>query len=103
MYKFGQNTQLAFNGFNQIAGLELDKNNRRVVKSDQIPWQELEAKCATRFSNSNEALAKPLRLVFGSLIVQSFCKVTDRELVFMIQENPHTHIQFFFRIPCIPK
>ena len=93
MYKFDQNPQLEFNGFNQVAGLELDKNNRWVVKASQIPWQKLEEKYAMRFSNCNGAPAKPFRLVFGSLIVQSFCKVTDRELVLMIQENPY--IQFF--------
>ena len=63
MYNFGQNTQLTFDGFNQIAGLELDKNNRWIVKSDQIPWQEFEARYATHFSNNKGALAKPFRLV----------------------------------------
>ena len=75
----------------------MDKNNRCIVKSDQIPWQELEEKYAKRFSKSNGALAKSFRLVFGALIVQSFCKVTDRELVLMIQENPY--IQFFLGFP----
>ena len=93
MYKFDQNPQLEFNGFNQVAGLELDKNNRWVVKAGQIPWQKLEEKYSMHFSNCNGAPAKPFRLVFGSLIVQNFCKVTDRELVLMIQENPY--IQFF--------
>jgi hypothetical protein len=67
----------------------LDENNRWIVMANLIPWQELEEEYANIFSEKLGAPAKPFRMALGALIIQQKSRITDRETVEQIQENPY--------------
>lgn len=49
--------------------------------ADRIPWDEFEIKYASLFPSETSNAAKPLRMVLGSLVIQTKFQYADRELV----------------------
>ncbi|MFT8362313.1 MAG: transposase [Sporolactobacillus sp.] len=60
-----------------------------------IPWPRIEKKYARVFRNATPKGVKPYsaHLAFGALIIQQRQKLTDRETVEQIAENPY--MQYF--------
>ena len=75
----------------------MNPENRWVIKASSIPWCEIEERYAGLFPSSVGMPAKPLRVAFGSLIIQKQYGYSDRELVEQIRENPY--YQFFIGLP----
>ena len=73
MYKKNRNKQLAFSNFNQPLGLQLNPENRWVRKAETIPWDAIEERYAKLFPSNRGVPAKPLRMAFGSLLLQRAC------------------------------
>ena len=74
-------------------GGTLDPENRWVIFSSLLPWEELEATYAPQFSSTTGAPAKPVRLAFGALFIKQRLGLTDEETVEQIREN--AYMQFF--------
>ena len=85
--------QMCFVNFNQTCGMQLDKNNEWIKQANQLPWQSWETLYSALFSSDTGNVAKPARMVIGSLIIQMRMGFTDRDLVQQIKENPY--YQFF--------
>lgn len=56
--------------------------------TDRIPWEKFENKYAELFPGDNGNVAKPLRMAFGSLVIQTRLRYSNRKLVEQITENP---------------
>ena len=97
MYKKNRNKQLAFEHFDQPLGLKLNPENRWVKKAETIPWDAIEERYAQLFPSNRGVPAKPLRMAFGSLLLQKHLGCSDRELVEQITENPY--FQYFIGLP----
>ena len=93
MYRKQNNGQLSINEFHLPFGGKLDPDNRWVLLSELIPWQELEETYAPQFNATIGAPAKPVRLAFGSLYIKQRLGLTDEETVHQIREN--AYMQFF--------
>jgi transposase, IS5 family len=78
-----ENLELKFEG-------KLAKDNRWVIMSELIPWQEFEKEYAKNFSETGMgAPAKPFRIALGALIIKERLGTSDRETVEQIRENPY--------------
>lgn len=97
MYKYTDHTQSSFLDFNQPIGLHMNPENRWVKMADAIPWEIFEKKYSRLFKGKNGRVAKPLRLAFGSLIIQTKYQYSDRKLVEQLTENPY--YQYFIGLP----
>jgi len=74
-------------------GVDLDVNNRWVRLAAIMPWEKIEDYYAQNFDGANGQEAKPSRLAFGALYIQSRLNITDDETVDQIRENPS--MQYF--------
>ena len=93
MYRAEDRRQLELVEFYHSFGGKLDSNNRWVILSRQIPWEEIEKKYGERFCEDNGAPAKTARMALGALIIEERLGLTDRETVEQIRENPY--LQYF--------
>jgi hypothetical protein len=93
MYRKHHNGQLSIAEFHVPFGGTLDPNNRWVVFSSLLPWEELEETYAPQFSPTTGAPAKSVRLAFGALFIKQRLGLTDEETVEQIREN--AYMQFF--------
>jgi hypothetical protein len=75
-------------------GGKLNKNNRWVILSEMIPWNEFEDAYTENFKPTNKGeKAFPLRVALGALIIQTKLKLVDADVPQMVLENPY--MQFF--------
>lgn len=75
-------------------GGKLNKDNRWVRLEALIPWWEIEDKYAKCFRSTNRGeKALSVRVALGTLLIQTKLKLTDRETVNQIMENPY--LQYF--------
>jgi hypothetical protein len=81
--------QLSFIHFNASCGMQLDCENEWFKRASQLPWKAWEALYAALFPSGIGNVAKPCRMVLGSLIIQLRMGFSDRDLVKQIQENPY--------------
>jgi len=93
MYRKHHNGQLSIEEFHVPFGGTLDPENRWVLFSSLMPWEELEATYAPQFSPTTGAPAKPVRLAFGALFIKQRLGLTDEEAVEQIREN--AYMQYF--------
>jgi hypothetical protein len=93
MYRKHHNGQLSIEEFHVPFGGTLDPNNRWVVFSSLMPWEDLEETYAPQFSPTTGAPAKSVRLAFGALFIKQRLGLTDEETVEQIREN--AYMQFF--------
>jgi len=93
MYRKTNTNQMIFE-FHIPFGGKLRSDNRWVVLSQQIPWDQVESQYASLFKNSrNGCPAKSARVALGALIIKERLAITDRETVEQIRENPY--LQYF--------
>lgn len=85
--------QLCFFNFNASCGMQLDPENEWIRIAKRLPWRAWEAQYAILFQSETGNVAKPCRMVLGSLILQLRMGYTDRDLVEQILQNPY--YQFF--------
>ena len=98
MYRKDNPHQMRFENFYLPFGGKLRSDNRWVILSQQIPWEEIEQGYARHFDGSDTGtVAKPARLALGALIIKERMGLTDRETVLQIQENPY--LQYFLGFP----
>jgi transposase, IS5 family len=98
MYRKDNPHQMKFEDFYLPFGGKLRSDNRWVILSQQIPWQQIEQEYASNFEGSDTGtVAKPARLALGALIIKERLGLTDRETVMQIQENPY--LQYFLGFP----
>jgi hypothetical protein len=71
----------------------LDPDNRWVLFSSLMPWEELEETYAPQFSPTSGAPARSVRLAFGALFIKQRLGMSDEETVEQIREN--AYMQFF--------
>jgi len=94
MYRKDDTNQLKFEDFYLPFGGKLRSDNRWVILSKQIPWQQIEQQYLAYFSDSKVGCpAKSARIALGSLIIKERLGTTDRETVLQIAENPY--LQYF--------
>ena len=93
MYRKDNPHQMKFQDFYLPFGGELDGENRWVILAAQIPWQQIEQEYSELFSEDEGCTAKTAREALGSLIIKERLKVSDRETVEQIRENPY--LQYF--------
>jgi len=93
MYRGKDESQLTFETFHLPFGGRLDKENRWIKLSQIIPWDKIETMYAGKFSSTQGAPAKPLRMALGALVIRERCGFTDEETVEQIRENPY--LQYF--------
>jgi len=79
MYWTQHNGQLSITDFHVPFGGTLDPDNRWVLLSEIIPWQELEEAHAPQFSANVGDPAKPVQLAFGSLYINQRLGLADEE------------------------
>ena len=93
MYRRQHTSQPSIEEFRVPFGGILAPDNRWVIFSSLIPWEELEENYALQFSPTSGAPAKPVRLAFGALFIKQRLGLTDEETVEQIREN--AYMQFF--------
>ena len=93
MYRKHHNGQLSIADFHIPFGGILDPDNRWVVFSSLMPWDELEDTYAPQFNPTTGAPAKPVRQAFGALFIKQRLGLTDEETVEQIREN--AYMQYF--------
>jgi len=69
-------------------GGHLDERNRWLRISELIPWAELEAVYLKYFSSLGRP-AKDAQLILGLLLLKHMTKLSDRELLVTVIENPY--------------
>ncbi len=69
-------------------GGKLDKENRWLKISSLIPWERLESKYRSYFSDKGRP-AKDGRLVIGILLLKHMSGLSDDEIVKQVSENPY--------------
>lgn len=84
--------QTSFVNFILPFGGELEGDNRWVVLSEIVPWDQFEREYRQQFSSLG-AGSKPARMALGALILKERLKCSDEELVEQISENPY--LQYF--------
>lgn len=93
MYTSPHYHQISFFDFNQSCGMQLDDTNEWVLLADHLDWAKMEEAYSAQFPSSTGRPAKPFRMALGSLIIQKRKKLSDRQLVKEIGENPY--LQYF--------
>ena len=96
MYKNNKNNLQLFLNFEEFFlpfGGKLDGNNRWVKLTNLIPWDDFEELYSEQFSDDMGAAALPFRVALGALIIKERLRITDREAVEQIKENPY--LQYF--------
>ena len=71
----------------------LAPQNRWVMMATLVPWSEFEEESAQNFAPEMGAPAKSFRIALGALIIKEKLRLSDRETVEQIQENPY--LQYF--------
>lgn len=94
MYREESIKQQKLEDFYLPFGGHLDEENRWVVLSKKIPWDQIENDYKHKLSDSGlGAPAKSLRMALGALIIKEKLQVSDREVVELIRETPY--LQYF--------
>ena len=69
-------------------GGRLDERNRWLQISELIPWPELEGEYLKHFSSVGRP-AKDAQLILGLLLLKHMTKLSDREMLVTVMENPY--------------
>ena len=79
-------------------GVEIDVENRWVKLSKIMPWEKIDELYSENFTSEKGEEAKPSRLAFGALYIQTRLGITDEETVDQIRETPS--MQYFCGFDC---
>ena len=95
MIRYTSFKQLSIEEFKTPFEKEIDINNRWVVLSNSLPWDEL-ARIYYKAMSPKGAPGKDARIVIGALIVKHKLGISGEETIEIIRENPY--IQYFLGI-----
>ncbi len=93
MIRYNGSRQISISEFKMPFEAKLDENNRWVVLSKIVPWEEFARLYYKNFKSNRGAPTKDARLVLGVIIIKHIMKTDDRGVIEMIQENPY--MQYF--------
>lgn len=93
MIRYKSSRQLSISEFKMPFEAKLDENNRWVVLSKIVPWEEFARLYYKNFKSNRGASTKDARLVLGVIIIKHIMKTDDRGVIEMIRENPY--MQYF--------
>lgn len=93
MIRYKSPRQLSISEFSMPFEAKLDENNRWVVLSKIVPWDEFARLYHKNFKSNRGAPTKDARLVLGVIIIKHILKTDDRGVIEMIRENPY--MQYF--------
>lgn len=79
-------------------GVALNRENRWVQLAEIIPWDIIDEEYKKNFPSNEGQIAKPARLAFGALYIQTEEDYTDEQTRRNIQENPY--LQYFCGFAC---
>jgi hypothetical protein len=88
MYRRVEQSPKPLENFKLSVEGKLSEDNRWVIMSRLMPWEEFEQESAANFSAEMGAPAKPFRMALGALIIKEKLGTSDRETVEPIRENP---------------
>ena len=98
MYKHSEAQMIMPDDFFLPFGGKLNKENRWVQLAFIIPWWKVEERYADQFKSSRSGQeAMSVRVALGALIIQQRLRLSDRETVRQITENPY--LQYFIGLP----
>ncbi|MCO5230342.1 MAG: transposase [Chitinophagales bacterium] len=92
--EYVSHNQLTIDGFESPFEKKLNPNNRWVLLSNLLPWDEF-CSIYQKFVPKRDTGRRPLnpRIVLGALIIKHICNLDDRETIDQISEN--IYMQYF--------
>ncbi len=93
MIRYTPSSQLKIEAFKTPFELKLDSNNRWVNLSQLIPWDNLASIYYKNLHNDKGRAAVDARIAIGAMVIKHKLKLSDRETIATIQENPY--MQYF--------
>ena len=94
MYREEDKKQQKIEDFYLPFGGKLNEQNRWVILSNKIPWNQIEEEYKNQLANTGMgAPAKSVRMALGALIIKEKLQLSDREVVEQIRETPY--LQYF--------
>ena len=93
MIRYKSSRQLSISEFKMPFEAKLDENNRWVVLSKIVHWEEFARIYFRDFKSNRGAPTKDARLLPGVIIIKHIMKSDDRGVIEMIRENPY--MQYF--------
>jgi len=93
MIRYNSCNQLTIEEFKTPFEIKLDKNNRWVKLSQEIPWDDLAEIYYKNMSKNEGRPSIDARIIIGAIIVKHKIKFSDEEAILQIQENPY--LQYF--------
>lgn len=93
MIRHKSSMQLSISEFKMPFKAKLDDNNRWVILSKIVPWEDFSRLYYKNFKSNRGAPTKDARLVLGVIIIKHIMKADDRGVIEMIRENPY--MQYF--------
>lgn len=94
MIKYNSTQQLSIEEFKTPFEANLDKNNRWVKLAQLLPWDDMAKVYYSKMCKDNGAPSVDARIVIGAMIIKHKQKLTDRETIEYIRENPY--VQYFW-------
>ncbi len=91
MYRQEDARQYELENFYLPFGGHLDNENRWVRLTKLIPWEEFEEEYSHHFAEEWKGgiPAKPFRTALGAILIKEKLRISDRETVDQIRENPY--------------
>ena len=85
--------------------MQLDVNDPLLQLADAIPWQEFDEAFSIHYTKSTGAPSKPIRLLFGLLILKQLENLSDESVVLQWKRNPYYQAfcgikEFQQKLPC---
>lgn len=93
MIRYNSNNQISIEEFSMPFEAELDSENRWVLLSKQLPWDEMAGIYYRTMSADQGAPGIDARIVIGAMIIKHKEKLDDRGCIQAIKENPY--MQYF--------
>lgn len=93
MIRYTSNKQLKLELFESPFERGLDPENRWVKLASDLPWDEMASIYHRTMSSDQGAPGKDARVVIGAVILKHKLKLSDREVIQQIRENPY--LQYF--------
>ncbi len=93
MIRYNSQQQLRISSFETPFEQNLLLDNRWVILSRVLPWDDLARVYHSKMSSNSGRCSLPARLVIGVLILKHMLKLDDREVLATLQEN--VYLQYF--------
>lgn len=93
MFRYNPSNQIKIEEFKTPFEIKLDKENRWVNLSENIPWDNLASIYYKELSESEGRPSIDARRIIGAMLIKHKLNLSDEETVLQIKENPY--MQFF--------